>query len=203
MNIGEAAKSSGVSAKMIRYYESIGLISKAIRTEAGYRVYRDSEVHTLQFIRRSRDLGFSVKTIAQLLALWQDQDRASADVKALALAHVDALYAKIVELEAMAETLKHLAKHCHGDDRPDCPILDDLARTAKPASTARAAVKRRPLATPPGNGTRTAPNCRSKCDSSDRRRWTFSDGDAPSNPLDLVTMGSRSLRVNRHRGWRD
>ena len=156
MNIGEAAKSSGVSAKMIRYYESIGLIPEAMRTEAGYRVYRDSEIHTLQFIRRSRDLGFSVKTIAQLLALQRDRDRASADVKAVALAHVDALYAKIAELEAMAKTLKHLAKHCQGDDRPDCPILDDLAQNARPAPAARAAVKRGPLAAAPGNGTRTA-----------------------------------------------
>ena len=139
MNIGEAAKSSGVSTKMIRYYESIGLIPEAMRTAAGYRVYRDSEIHMLQFIRRSRDLGFSVKTIAQLLALQQDRARASADVKAVALAHVDTLYAKIAELEAMAKTLKHLAKHCQGDDRPDCPILDDLAQNARSASAARAA----------------------------------------------------------------
>ena len=158
MNIGEAAKSSGVSAKMIRYYEGIGLIPEAMRSEAGYRVYRDSDIHTLQFIRRSRDLGFSVKTIAQLLALWQDHGRASADIKAVALAHVDALCAKIAELEAMAKTLKHLAKHCQGDDRPECPILDDLARTAGPERVVRAAViKRGPSATPPGNGALTAP----------------------------------------------
>lgn len=104
-----------------------------MRTEAGYRVYRDSEVHALQFIRRSRDLGFSVKTIAQLLALWQHRDRASADVKAVALSHVDELHAKIAELEAMAKTLQHFADHCQGDERPDCPILDDLARNADPA----------------------------------------------------------------------
>lgn len=156
MNIGEAAKSSGVSAKMIRYYEGIGLIPEAMRSEAGYRVYRDSEIHTLRFIRRSRDLGFSIKTIAQLLALWRDHARASADVKAVALAHVDALCATIAELEAMARTLKHLAKHCQGDDRPDCPILDDLARTARPESAARGAIgdaarqrnTGRPLTTP-------------------------------------------------------
>lgn len=134
MNIGEAAKASGVSAKMIRYYESISLIPEAARTEAGYRVYRGNEVHTLQFIRRARDLGFSAKAIAQLLALWQDRDRASADVKAFALSHVDELHAKIAELEAMAKTLQHLADHCQGDERPDCPILDDLARNADSAS---------------------------------------------------------------------
>ena len=128
MNIGEAAKASGVSAKMIRYYESIGLIPEAARTEAGYRVYSNSEVHTLQFIRRARDMGFPVKTITQLLALWQDRGRASAEVKAVALAHVDELQAKIAELEAMAKTLQHLAQNCQGNDRPDCPILDDLAQ---------------------------------------------------------------------------
>lgn len=133
MNIGEAAKASGVSAKMIRYYESISLIPAASRTQAGYRLYRDSEVHTLQFIRRARDLGFSVKAIAQLLTLWQDRNRTSADVKAFALAHVEELYAKITELEAMAKTLQHLADHCQGDERPDCPILDDLARDADSA----------------------------------------------------------------------
>lgn len=131
MNIGVAAKASGVSAKMIRYYESIGLIPPATRTDAGYRVYGDGDVHTLQFIRRTRDLGFSVKAIAQLLTLWRDRDRASADVKALVLSHVDELHAKIAELEAMAKTLQHLADHCHGDERPACPILDDLAGEAK------------------------------------------------------------------------
>ncbi|MBL39488.1 MAG: Cu(I)-responsive transcriptional regulator [Xanthomonadales bacterium] len=138
MNIGQAAKASGVSAKMIRYYESISLIPEAARTAAGYRVYRDSEVHTLQFIRRARDLGFSLKSIAQLLALWQDRERASADVKAFALAHVDELYARIRELETMANTLQHLADHCRGNERPDCPILDDLARD--PDSVAEKAV---------------------------------------------------------------
>ncbi|MEQ8694912.1 MAG: Cu(I)-responsive transcriptional regulator [Gammaproteobacteria bacterium] len=127
MNIGEAAKASGVSAKMIRYYESINLIPEPARTEAGYRIYRDEEVLILQFVRRARDLGFSVKAIGQLLALWQDRDRASADVKAFAISHVQDLNAKIAELQSMARTLQHLADHCQGDDRPDCPILDDLA----------------------------------------------------------------------------
>lgn len=127
MNIGEAAKASGVSAKMIRYYESIKLIPAPARTEAGYRIYRDEEVLILQFVRRARDLGFSVKAIGQLLALWQDRDRASADVKAFAISHVQDLNAKIAELQSMARTLQHLADHCQGDDRPDCPILDDLA----------------------------------------------------------------------------
>lgn len=135
MNIGEAAKASGVSDKMIRYYEGIGLIPAASRTQGGYRVYMDNDVHTLQFIRRARDLGFSVKAIAQLLALWRDRSRASADVKAFALSHVDQLHAKIAELEAMAKTLLYLADHCHGNERPDCPILDDLAGGAASVTT--------------------------------------------------------------------
>ena len=128
MNIGEAATASGVSAKMIRYYESVGLIPEAARTDTGYRVYGVKDVHTLRFIRRSRDLGFSVKDIAQLLALWQDRNRASADVKAFALQHVDELNSKIAELEAMVKTLQHLASNCRGNNRPDCPILDGLAQ---------------------------------------------------------------------------
>lgn len=135
MIIGDAAKASGVSAKMIRYYESVGLIPEAARTDAGYRVYTDSEVHTLRFIRRARDLGFSVKAIAQLLALWQDRSRASADVKDFALGHVKELHEKIAELEAMANTLQHLADHCSGDDRPHCPILADLAGGDAPTET--------------------------------------------------------------------
>ncbi|MEQ8745687.1 Cu(I)-responsive transcriptional regulator [Pyruvatibacter sp.] len=127
MNIGEAAKASGVSAKNIRYYESIGLIPEVSRTSAGYRVYEEADIHTLRFIRRARGLGFSVKEVTQLLTLWQDRDRASADVKALALAHVEELRAKIDELEGMANTLLHLAGSCQGNNRPNCPILDDLA----------------------------------------------------------------------------
>jgi len=134
MNIGQAAKASGVSAKMIRYYESIGLIPKTVRTESGYRVYSDHDVHTLRFIRRARDLGFSVEQIADLVSLWQDRERASKDVKAIALEHVGVLERKIRELQEMASTLKHLAVNCHGDARPHCPILEELASDgAEPA----------------------------------------------------------------------
>ena len=129
MNIGEAATRSGVSAKMIRYYESIGLITAPARTAAQYRVYADDDVHTLRFVRRSRDLGFSLEETRELLALWRDKSRASADVKNLAMAHVRALEEKAAELKAMADTLRHLATHCHGDHRPDCPILADFAAT--------------------------------------------------------------------------
>ncbi|WP_366555776.1 Cu(I)-responsive transcriptional regulator [Aquibaculum sediminis] len=127
MNIGAAAGASGVSAKMIRYYESIGLIAPATRSAAGYRLYGDTEVHSLRFIRRARDLGFSLDQIGTLLALWQDRSRASADVKRLALEHVDELERKAKDLQEMAETLKHLAHTCHGDGRPDCPIIESLA----------------------------------------------------------------------------
>ena len=129
MNIGEAATRSGVSAKMIRYYESIGLITAPARTAAQYRVYADDDVHTLRFVRRSRDLGFSLEETRELLALWRDKSRASADVKRLAMTHVHELEEKAAELKAMADTLRHLATHCHGDHRPDCPILADFAAT--------------------------------------------------------------------------
>jgi Cu(I)-responsive transcriptional regulator len=127
MNIGEVAKSSGVSAKMIRYYEQIGLIPKVSRSDAGYRSYSASDAHTLYFVRRARDLGFSVEQISELLALWRDRERASADVKAMALSHVAALKAKIAELQVMAQTLEDLAETCNGNDCPDCPIIEDLA----------------------------------------------------------------------------
>jgi MerR family transcriptional regulator, copper efflux regulator len=127
MNIGQAARESGVSAKMIRYYETVGLLKPAGRTAAGYRVYTNTDLHTLRFVRRARDIGFSLEEIERLLALWQDRSRASAEVKELALQHLSELEAKIAELQGMAQTLRHLARTCHGDNRPDCPILDDLA----------------------------------------------------------------------------
>jgi Cu(I)-responsive transcriptional regulator len=126
-NIGRAAEASGVSAKMIRHYESVGLLPAAGRTVAGYRIYRDADVHTLRFIRRARDLGFSMKEIGALVGLWQNRKRASADVKKLAARHMRQLDEKIRELQAMRDSLAHLARHCHGDERPDCPILEDLA----------------------------------------------------------------------------
>lgn len=126
--IGEAAALSGVSAKMIRHYEGIGLIPAAARTFAGYRLYSDADVHRLRFIRRARELGFSMKQIGALLGLWHDRARASREVKRLAQQHVDELAEKIEAMQAMQRTLRHLAARCHGDDRPDCPILDDLGR---------------------------------------------------------------------------
>lgn len=131
MNIGEAARESGVSAKMIRYYENTGLIEAARRQGSGaYRIYSEADVHVLRFIRRSRDLGFSVAEIANLLRLWQDRQRTSADVKTLVTAKIADLDARIEELSAMRRTLEHLAATCHGDGRPDCPILDDLSGSA-------------------------------------------------------------------------
>lgn len=125
-NIGQAATASGVSAKMIRHYESIGVIPAADRTFSNYRIYSQNDVHTLQFVRRARVLGFSMKQIQTLLGLWQ-QHRPSKDVKRIALEHVRELEVKIREMEAMKRTLETLAEHCHGNERPDCPILDDLA----------------------------------------------------------------------------
>ncbi len=126
-NIGQAAAQSGVSAKMVRHYESLGLLPKIGRTESGYRQYGQSEVHTLRFIRRARDLGFSMAEIAELLKLWQNRRRASADVKKIALAHAADLERRIAAMTAMKHTLVRLASCCHGDQRPDCPILDELA----------------------------------------------------------------------------
>jgi len=128
MNIGQAATASAVSAKMIRHYEALGLMPKVPRTESGYRQYDEASVHTLRFIRRARDLGFAIKEIAALLGLWRNRRRASADVKRIALAHAEDLQRRIDEMQAMQRTLQHLAHCCHGDDRPQCPILDDLAR---------------------------------------------------------------------------
>jgi Cu(I)-responsive transcriptional regulator len=134
VNIGEAARASGVSAKMIRYYEQSGLIPKAGRTTAGYRDYSAPDVHMLRFVRRSRDLGFSMAEIEELLQLWRDRSRQSADVKRIALARVADLRGRIHEMEEMAATLEHLASCCSGDNRPDCPILADLEQgeVAKP-----------------------------------------------------------------------
>jgi Cu(I)-responsive transcriptional regulator len=126
MNIGQAASATGVSAKMIRHYESIGLLPAAARTESGYRQYGDKDINTLRFIRHSRDLGFSLEQIRALLGLWQDRRRPSRQVKALAQAHIDELDAKLRELQAMKATLQHLVHGCHGDDRPDCPIIETL-----------------------------------------------------------------------------
>lgn len=126
MNIGQAAKASGISAKMIRYYEDTGLIGPVARTESGYRVYTARDIHTLGFIKRSRDMGFSVERIAELLELWRDRSRHSADVKRMALAHVQVLQQRIAELQDMVQTVQALANCCAGDDRPDCPILRDI-----------------------------------------------------------------------------
>ena len=126
VTIHEASLATGVSAKMIRHYESIGLIAAPARTENRYRNYAARDLHELGFIRRARDLGFSIEDIRHLLALWRDRSRSSAEVKSIALRHIAALEEKAAALQAMSETLKHLAANCHGDHRPDCPILDAL-----------------------------------------------------------------------------
>lgn len=141
ISIGEAAKASGVSAKMIRYYESIGLIAPPARSASGYRFYDERDVQTLRFVRRARDLGFPVEDIGKLLELWRDGARSSADVKRLAEHHIAALEEKIAALQSMQRTLEKLACACHGDDRPDCPILEDLS-----ASPGNHAAARRNLA---------------------------------------------------------
>ena len=127
MNIGEAANLSGVSAKMIRYYEEVALITPPARNQNGYRSYNKSNIHELKFIRRARDLGFTVEQISGLMHLWRDRSRASSDVKRIALEHVAALEAKQREIAEMANTLRHLADNCQGDGRPDCPIIENLA----------------------------------------------------------------------------
>jgi Cu(I)-responsive transcriptional regulator len=139
MKIGQISSASGVSQRMIRHYEKIGLIAPAPRRDSGYRDYGERDLHTLRFIGRARDLGFGIEEIGQLLALWQDRTRASADVKALALARAADLRAKEKQLHAMRRTLEHLAASCHGDDRPDCPIIQEL-ETAE-ASSVRAVME--------------------------------------------------------------
>jgi len=126
MNIGQAASETGVSAKMIRYYESITLLKPSARSDAGYRIYTPQDLHALHFIKRSRNLGFSLEQIRELLSLWQNDQRASFDVKTIALAHVADLNQRIAELTDMRDTLSQLAGSCHGDDQPDCPILQNL-----------------------------------------------------------------------------
>lgn len=133
-NIGQAAAATGVSAKMIRHYESVGLLPAAARTEAGYRQYGPADVQTLRFIRQARDLGFSIAEITRLVSLWHDRERSSRDVKALAEAHIDALDRKLQELGAMKAALVHLVHGCHGDERPECPIIESLAHGALPAA---------------------------------------------------------------------
>lgn len=129
MDIGRASKASGVSVKMIRHYEATGLLPKVARTFANYRLYGPTEIHDLRFIRRGRDLGFSMAQIKDLLGLWRNKSRSSATVKKVAGSHIDDLKGRIAEMQSMVHALEHLAKHCHGDHRPDCPILDDLAKS--------------------------------------------------------------------------
>jgi Cu(I)-responsive transcriptional regulator len=132
MNIGQASRASGVSTKMIRYYDEIGLVRPSARTESNYREYDEREINELRFIKRARSLGFSMEEITQLLSLWRDRGRPSREVKAIAEAHVADLDARIAEMQAMADTLRHLAHCCAGDDRPDCPILEDLTQGREP-----------------------------------------------------------------------
>ena len=128
VNIGDASRLSGVSAKMIRHYESLGLLPRVGRTDSGYRLYAEPDVHTLRFIKRSRDLGFSMEEIGELVDLWQNRRRASANVRRVAQKHADDLARRIAAMQEMQRTLQHLIHCCHGDERPECPILDELAR---------------------------------------------------------------------------
>jgi MerR family copper efflux transcriptional regulator len=128
MNIGQAAAAAGVSAKMIRHYEAIGLLAKAGRTASNYRVYGPNEVHVLRFIRRARTLGFAMQDIRELLGLWRNKGRSSASVKKIAGRHAAELRQRIAEMQSMVDTIEHLSRHCHGDHRPECPILEDLGK---------------------------------------------------------------------------
>lgn len=127
MNIGEAAKTAGVNAKFIRHYETRGIIPKALRTDTGYRVYSENDVHILRFVKQARNLGFSLPEIKKLVNLWRNKNRKSEEVKTITTKHIQALDAKIRELESIKRALENLAHNCHGDHRPDCPILEDLA----------------------------------------------------------------------------
>jgi len=158
VNIGQAATAAGVSAKMIRHYEAVGLLPKARRTFSGYRQYSDADLHTLRFIRHARHLGFSIRQIAELVGLWQNRRRPSSKVKSLAHAHIAELERKAAETLAMKKTLEHLVNCCHGDDRPDCPILEKLgaedpadpnpAAAAVHGKPARTGGSKRPIARP-------------------------------------------------------
>ncbi len=144
MNIGQASKTTGVTAKMIRYYDEIGLVQPASRTDSNYREYDAKQINELRFIKRARGLGFSMAEITHLLSLWRDRGRPSREVKAVADRHVADLDARIAEMQAMADTLRHLSHCCAGDDRPDCPILDDLTAGQEPgAASAKRATKHR------------------------------------------------------------
>lgn len=138
--IGEAARRAGVSARMVRHYESLGLLPPVSRTDSGYRQYTEAEVHALRFIRRARDLGFAMHEITELLGLWQDKQRASSQVKRIAQTHIDDLATRIAAMQAMQRTLQSLVRCCHGDQRPDCPILDDLASTVVASKSERPAL---------------------------------------------------------------
>jgi Cu(I)-responsive transcriptional regulator len=130
VNIGEAARLSGISARMVRHYEGLGLLGEVHRTESGYRQYTPADVHTLRFIKRSREMGFSMEQVAELVSLWHNRRRTSSSVKRIAQSHLEELERRIAAMQGMQRTLAHLVHCCQGDQRPDCPILDDLARTA-------------------------------------------------------------------------
>lgn len=143
MNIGQASNASGISTKMIRYYDEIGLVRPASRTDSNYREYDQREINELRFIRRARSLGFSMEEITLLLSLWRDRERPSREVKTIADRHIADLEARILEMQAMAGTLRHLSRCCAGDDRPDCPILADLTGSQEPTQPAKAPARMR------------------------------------------------------------
>ena len=145
--IGVAAQRAGVSARMLRHYEALGLLPPVARTDSGYRQYAEADVHALRFVRRARDLGFSIQEITTLLGLWQDKARASSQVKSIAQAHIDDLHTRIAAMQDMQRTLQQLVQCCHGDDRPDCPILDDLAAAAVPQAS-KGITAKAPIAAP-------------------------------------------------------